>query len=195
MSHQPESEQPLGEAPTYLAPAPNSNTRKRLLISAGIVAAVLALIGGTAAVTLALAGNSAGSSSADQAQNPPAGIAEPAPDDITLDEEPTTAPTTSDPTPSASDIKLSPKITDKQCFGSAGCSVTVKVEMAYSGPDLAADDTFEVTYELTGAEDGPVIGTFEVTGDQYTVDDVSVSTKSSRTKILIKATDVDKVGL
>lgn len=99
------------------------------------------------------------------------------------------------PTPRTADIKLTAKITDKQCFGSAGCHVEFKVNLAYGGPVLSADDTWEVTYEITGVEDGPMIGTLEVTGDEYTVNEEFVSTSSSKKKISIKVTGVDKIGL
>lgn len=98
-------------------------------------------------------------------------------------------------TPKAADIKLTAKITDKQCFGSAGCLITFKVNMAYSGPDLSTDDTWEVTYEVTGIKDGPMIGSFDITGDTYDVNEVNVDTTSSKKKISIKVTGVDKVGI
>jgi hypothetical protein len=97
--------------------------------------------------------------------------------------------------PKLSDIKLTAKITDKECFGSAGCNVEFKVRMAYSGPALDHDDTWEITYEVTGVEDGPLIGTFELTGDQYEVNEELVSTTSSKKKIAIAVTDVEKVGI
>jgi hypothetical protein len=106
---------------------------------------------------------------------------------------PTTEPTPG-PTLKAADLELTPKVTEKQCFGSAGCNVTVQVEVGYSGPALDPDDTWEVTYEVTGDEDGPVIGTFELTGDKYDQDEVSLSTHGSKTKITIKITDVSKVA-
>ncbi|GID32660.1 hypothetical protein [Paractinoplanes brasiliensis] len=104
----------------------------------------------------------------------------------------TTAPPGPDLSPS--DIRLTPKVAEKNCFGSAGCNVTVKVQMAYQGPALSEDETFEVTYELLGDENGPIIGTFEVSGPSYTEDEQSLSTKSSKTKISAKVTDVERVG-
>lgn len=107
------------------------------------------------------------------------------------------------PTPAAgpiltkADIKLSTKITDKQCFGSAGCSITLKViaDHVDRASTLSPDETWEVTYEIRGVEDGPVIGSFEITGEQYTVNEEDVSTTSSKSKISIKVTDIEKVGL
>ncbi|BCY13187.1 hypothetical protein L3i22_082750 [Actinoplanes sp. L3-i22] len=85
---------------------------------------------------------------------------------------------------------MTPKITKKQCFGSAGCNVRIKVEVGYDGPTLSEDDTWEVTYQVIGDESGPIVGTFELTGTKYDQDEISLSTKSSTTKISVKVTDV-----
>lgn len=111
---------------------------------------------------------------------------------------PTTEPaaeSTGGPTPAIGDIALHPKITSKECFGSAGCFITLKVQAEYSGPLLNPDDTWLVTYEINGVEDGPQIGSFELTGTTYDMNEENVSTKSSRSKITIKTTSVEKVGL
>lgn len=106
------------------------------------------------------------------------------------------APAPTSYTPKIKDFALTPKILDKECFGSAGCNVEVKVEVTYAGPTLLSeDDTWLITYEVTGDEDGPVIGSLELTGDVYEVNDEFLSTKSSKTKVSIKVTDVEKVGL
>lgn len=97
--------------------------------------------------------------------------------------------------PAASQFRLTPKITEKQCFGSAGCNVTLKVQVGYHGAPLSEDDTWEVTYEISGDESGPIIGSFETTGTTYDVRTEMLSTKSSKTKIAIKVTDVEKVGI
>lgn len=107
----------------------------------------------------------------------------------------TTQPVSTGYTPKPSDFILTPKITDKQCFGSAGCNVDLEVKMTYAGAGLSDDDTWLVTYEITGDESGPIIGSIEVKGDTYEINDESLSTKSSKTKISIKVTDVEKRGL
>ncbi|MFI1996069.1 hypothetical protein [Actinoplanes sp. NPDC020271] len=108
------------------------------------------------------------------------------------DTEPEPAATTAapGPTPAASDLTLTPKITRKQCFGSAGCHVDIKVEVGYAGPTLSEDDTWEVTYQVSGAESGPIVGTFELTGTKYDQDEISLSTRTSSTKISVKVTDI-----
>jgi hypothetical protein len=107
---------------------------------------------------------------------------------------PAVEPTTTGPVLSASDITLTPKVTEKQCFGSAGCNVSIKIDMAYRGPDLSPNETWEVTYEVKGDESGPIIGTFEITGDQYTVAEEALGTRSNKTKVTIKVTDVERLG-
>lgn len=106
-------------------------------------------------------------------------------------EEPT--PTTG-PTLAAANLTLTPKVTEKQCFGSAGCSLTVKVEVGYDGPALSQDDTWEVVYEVKGDESGPIIESFELTGDRYDQDEINMSTKSSKTKISVKVTSIERQG-
>lgn len=88
---------------------------------------------------------------------------------------------------------LSPKITEKQCFGSAGCNVSFRVDVSLNAP-LDERATYEVTYEVTGVEDGPLVGTFEITGEQYTVAEESVSTARSSSKLKIRATSVTRVS-
>jgi hypothetical protein len=65
----------------------------------------------------------------------------------------------------------------------------------YNGPTLSDDDTWLVTYEISGVDDGPLIGSFEMTGDEYTVNEEDVQTKSSKSKVTVKVTSVEKVGL
>lgn len=110
---------------------------------------------------------------------------------------PEIATTTAAPsaTPAVSDIELTAKITRKKCFGSAGCNIDFKIEMGYNGPTLSEDDTWEITYEVAGVEDGPMIGSVQLTGSTYEGTVESVSTTSSKKKLKIKVTSVDKVGI
>jgi hypothetical protein len=125
--------------------------------------------------------------------------------------DPTTtiSPTTSiSPTPSPSpeepagtltrkDVKLSLKTTDRECFGSAGCLVTVEVRLSVPGPvadDLDPDGTWDVTYSISGDEDGPVIGTFSVYGNgKYDVNEEVISTPSVNTSVGVKVNQVERV--
>jgi hypothetical protein len=95
--------------------------------------------------------------------------------------------------PKRSDFALKVKIRDKECFGSAGCLVEIRIEPSYVGTDdLPESGTIELTYKVTGDEDGPVIGTIELElpdGDYYR-EEKSIQTRSSGTKITAKVTEV-----
>ncbi|MFI5488959.1 hypothetical protein [Micromonospora echinaurantiaca] len=112
---------------------------------------------------------------------------------------PTTAPATTAPaflaydTPTKSDFKLKVKVLKKQCFGSAGCNITYRIGVTYTGDgDLDPSKTYEVTYQVKGAED-PIINTFEVTGDSASVQEEEMaSTKRSSDKLTAVVTDVSE---
>ena len=94
--------------------------------------------------------------------------------------------------PAIKDFKLTPKITDKECFGSAGCNVTFRVDVAYDG--LPPDDstTWLLVYEIGGVEDGPQVGSIELTGMDLSGTEESVSTTSSKKKITLKLTSIER---
>jgi hypothetical protein len=80
----------------------------------------------------------------------------------------------------------------KQCFGSAGCNLTYRIEVGYDGPPLDPSNTYEVVYEVRGGEDGPQINTLTVEGDQSSVDSEEIiSTTSPSRKLTAVATSVD----
>jgi hypothetical protein len=175
-------------------PAPRKRARLLLIIGAA-VALLLLIIGGTVAFTLAAVGKDniaakpAAQSAWDREQQKRA-AEEPAIEALPDPTEP--APVI---TPAVSDFTLKPKITDKQCFGSAGCNVEFKVDLTYGGSPLDSATTWLVTYEVTGIEDGPMIGSLELTGDTFTGDTEVVSMKSSKSKMTMKVTEVAKVGI
>jgi hypothetical protein len=207
-------------ADSHLTPEVVQHARRRRTLAWAVpVAAVgaLALVGGTVAATLhvtdARGAAAARSVDAQPTRAPSAweleqqqrnsssdsgtselGLPAALPDELPAD-LPTEPEPTYEPSLVAADIKLTPKVLEKNCFGSAGCNVKIKLRMTYSGPDLSPDDTFEVTYEVRGDEDGPVVGTFEVTGSEYSVPKELLSTRSNNTKISVKVTDVEKIGV
>jgi hypothetical protein len=181
--------QPWPPQPTPPAVPPKRKSRVGLIV--GIVAgAVILLVVLLGIIGAALAGNqSAGKtpSVTTPTEFHGAPLVEP---------DPTTEPAVAaGPVLTADEVKLSLKTTSKQCFGSAGCNVEVKVEMKYDGEPLSASDTWEVTYSITGGDDGETIGSFDVTGDQYDVNSELLSTASSKTKLHVKVTGVDKIGI
>lgn len=81
----------------------------------------------------------------------------------------------------------------RKCFGSAGCNVEVEPDLTYLGDtdSLDPDATYEVTYEITGDEDGPILETLDITDrDDLLVSTTLVSTSSSYTEISVEITDV-----
>ncbi|RZU75494.1 hypothetical protein EV384_4038 [Micromonospora kangleipakensis] len=114
----------------------------------------------------------------------------------------TAAPTTAAPTtaaaptvaaydtPTKKDFKLAVKILRKKCFGSAGCNLTYRIDVTYTGSGLDPSKTYEVTYEVRGGED-PMVNTFEVTGDTASVQqEEDGGTKRSGDKLTAVVTDV-----
>lgn len=112
-------------------------------------------------------------------------------------EEPTEEPAQEGYIPKKSDWTLKLKTTDKQCFGSVGCNVTVRVSPEYSGSGTVASlpnsGTIDITYKLSGDESGPIVGTATVQLADETVQDQeeSLSTRSSGTKVAASVTDVE----
>jgi hypothetical protein len=93
--------------------------------------------------------------------------------------------------PKAKDFRLTVVVREKQCFGSAGCNITYRVDAVWS-PMFDPSVTYDVTYEVRGGEDGPVVNTMTVTGDKYQRDgEEMVSTSSKNTKLTAAATRVE----
>ena len=205
MSYLPphDPQQPPGYPPPYHwgqavpQPAPPGKSKLPWIIG-GAVAAFVIFVGGAVGVTVLAVSHFA--STGDPAATKPLTAWEQEQRDLAngsgLEDESGVfaEPATPGPVLSAADITLKAKVTDKQCFGSAGCNVMIKVDMTYTGPELSPDETWEVTYEVKGDEDGPIIGTFAITGDEYTVNEEILSTRSRSTKVSIKVTDVAKAG-
>ncbi|WP_405994781.1 hypothetical protein [Streptomyces sp. NBC_00986] len=89
------------------------------------------------------------------------------------------------------------KTTARQCFGSAGCNVTVEPDLTLLGDTEAIDPdaVYEITYEIHGDESGPVIETAELsdrTSLNYTPS--MISTASSGTQVSAEITDVSVQG-
>jgi hypothetical protein len=174
------------------APAPATPwwKRKRFIIPGAVL--VLAVIGSTmdkgsasetqtpplvgSAASAMAAGASAGAAAASPKPAPPA------------------APTYH--TPKTSDYKVNAKITEKTCFGSAGCNVRVKTTLTIVGAsaeNLDPTKTYELTYEILGGSDGAIINTMEVTGTQYSGRDEEYFTiPTSGTKVTTRITDIEE---
>ncbi|WP_426568120.1 hypothetical protein [Streptomyces canus] len=91
------------------------------------------------------------------------------------------------------DFTMDLRTTERQCFGSAGCNITVEPTLSYVGDwnGVDPDAVYEITYEIRGDESGPVIETAELS-DETTLNytPTSISTASSKTKVTVTITDV-----
>lgn len=95
--------------------------------------------------------------------------------------------------PTADDFALAIKELERQCFGSAGCNVTFRIELTslYTG-QLDPSKTYELTYEIEGGED-PLLNTLELTGEEYLTDsEERIGTASSDAELSAVVTDVSE---
>jgi len=95
--------------------------------------------------------------------------------------------------PKAEDFTLTIKVLEKQCFGSAGCNVTFRIDPKYNG--TADSSNTEVTYEVLGAED-EIINTFTIdsAGTASFDSNEFASTSSSSKTLTAKVTDVQRTS-
>ncbi|MFD4546442.1 hypothetical protein [Streptomyces sp. NPDC058466] len=107
-----------------------------------------------------------------------------------------------DPEPTYTDIdansfRIELRTTKRQCFGSAGCNVTVEPDLTYLGDaeGIDPDAMYEITYEIHGDEAGPVIETAELS-DRTSLNFTPslISTASAGTKVSVEITDVAARG-
>ncbi|WP_430477289.1 hypothetical protein ACQZM9_00105 [Streptomyces sp. P11-1] len=98
--------------------------------------------------------------------------------------------------PVAEDFTVTLKTTSKQCFGSAGCNITVEPKVSYAGLlPLDPGKEYSITYEVHGSEDGSIIQTMELS-DQTSLSyrPTVLSTSTSKAKLTAKVTDVEERG-
>lgn len=104
----------------------------------------------------------------------------------TTTQRPTTTPaptTTEAPAvmPTVTDYAIELIVVESQCFGSAGCNVSVVPELSIVG--LAADtwdESVSITYQIDGDESGPIIETIEVDPEgMYRQEQSNLSTTSA----------------
>lgn len=163
------------------------------LIATGLVA--LLFLGSCIAGAIGIAGLASESSTpiGDSSIEASSGETSQAPNSTTTKP---TAPYRSKANIDKSDIKLHVKVLSKKCYGyGIGCNVTyrVKVDGAYMD-DWPKSGEVEVSYRVTGLEDGPEDDSFMITLDdgQYEKPwEASSSTRSRGTKLSVRVTDVE----
>lgn len=55
-------------------------------------------------------------------------------------------------------------VLSQECFDTAGCNVTFRVDPSYTGAPLSSDRTFQIIYTVSGSTDGAMTGNFTATG-------------------------------
>lgn len=174
------------------APAPAKRPRNWVVI--GAAAAVIAAIIGTGVVVTQTVNDDDGKPAATATES-----STPAEDPATtVADEPEPEPDPTFAVPTADDFTIELRTTSQQCFGSAGCNITVEPALAYTGltDDLDPDAVYQITYEIKGDESGPILKTAELS-DQTTLNytPTSLSTKSSGTKLSVEITDIIETGV
>jgi hypothetical protein len=173
--------------PTAPATPAGPSTKRRRALLIALIAAVVVLFALSSALTLALfAANDNSTPAPVSATTSPA-----APAAAAATTKAAPRPTL---TPSPSDFQLTVKVIEQECFGSAGCIVTFRLDIAYTGPRLPTGVTYEVVYEVRGGEE-PLINNFTIQGDIATQDrEQTISTTSSKAKLTAVVTDVSVLG-
>jgi hypothetical protein len=168
-------------------PTPKKNRTNAIIIGAAV--AIIATIITTGVVVVQVTNDDSkparGTSSASSA--PDEDVAEPAAEES----ERTYAALT------PADFTMELRTTERQCFGSAGCNVTVEPTLSYVGEwnGVDPDAVYSITYEIRGDKSGPVIETAELSDEtslSYTP--TSISTVSSSKKVSVEITDVVMQG-
>ncbi|MFF0016198.1 hypothetical protein [Streptomyces sp. NPDC005374] len=175
---------PLPPSEVLAPPIPPKKRRTNAIII-GSTAAVIAAIVTTGIV---VAGATKGSTIDDD--KPTTTAASSVPDDNGVT-EPDPEPTYGEVDAESFSIDL--RTTARQCFGTAGCNVTVEPDLTYSGSsaDIDPDAVYEVTYEIYGDESGPVIATAELTDrTSLSYRPSLISTASASTTLSVEITDI-----
>lgn len=170
--------------PPPQAPPPTPNRSRNGIIIGAAAAVIAAIIGTGIVVVQATNDDSKPAASSAETSAPAEDIVTPAA------EEPTPEPTFAELT--ADDFEMTLRTTERQCFGSAGCNVTVEPKLSYLGiEDIDPDAVYEITYEIKGDESGPVIETAELSDEtNLTFTPTSIQTASAGAKVTVEITDV-----
>ncbi|MGA5424938.1 hypothetical protein [Streptomyces lavendulocolor] len=96
--------------------------------------------------------------------------------------------------PTPEDFSVTLKTTSKQCFGSAGCNVTVEPKVSYGGGlPLDPGKSYAITYEVRGSEDGAIVQTMKLTNQtSISYHPISLSTSTSEANLTVEVSDVEE---
>ncbi|MFJ4624177.1 hypothetical protein [Streptomyces sp. NPDC088812] len=170
-------------------PAPPKKSRTNAIIIGSAAAVIAAVV-----VTGVVVAQASGDGDSKPASTTAAESSAPVGDAVTAAAEEESAPVYAELGVDSFTIEL--RTTERQCFGSAGCNVTVEPDLTYTGiEDIDPDAVYDITYEIHGDESGTVIETAELSNQtslNYTP--TSISTASSSTKVTVEITDVVAQG-
>ena len=90
------------------------------------------------------------------------------------------------------DFLIELKVTEKQCFGSAGCLVTTKASVTYIGVYETDElpSLIDITYKIKGATE-PYTATIEMEDGKYSPDVADVETKRKSDTLEAVVTSVE----
>lgn len=174
---QPTPAHPTEPAMTNTVPSKRTNPIGRIAL--GIAALiVVGAIGGVVGYLI-------GSNSTNPASEPAAAT-------TSVETQPASAPaTTAAYVPQPTDFTVVVDVLKRECFGSAGCDITYRVQPTYHGPTLDQSQQYTVTYQLTGAQDGASVGSFTLQGGTAEVEQEDIAqTPNSATKLTAQVTQV-----
>lgn len=108
-------------------------------------------------------------------------------------EQTTAATSAASSVPAPADFKPAIRVKSKECFGSAGCNIEYTIDLTWvgAGPEPDADVDYDITYQVTGGQDGAQIGTITASGAKYDNASGVVRTASTSSKLAVKITRVD----
>lgn len=179
----PDPDPARGGQPGHGRPAPARKAGNGRFLLGGVLGLILGFTGG-AVVGGAVGGDSTGTASGIAGTSTSEAI-EPA-----AEEETSTQPAPAPAGITKDNFTVDVKTLSKQCFGSAGCNVEIRLVVA--GDASIKGTEVELSIEVSGDESGPLIETITIDEDgQYTQPELVVSTKSSKTKVKATITDVE----
>jgi hypothetical protein len=104
---------------------------------------------------------------------------------------PVIIPTARPYTPKVEDYQLELIVIEKQCFGSAGCLITVRPDLAYGGFPTPSGKEYMLVYEIIGGEDGVEIFNLTIHDDgQYTFRDLTISTAHKDDELTVEIVEL-----
>jgi hypothetical protein len=169
------------------APTPKKNHTNAIIIGAAVAIMATIITTGIVVVQATKDDSKPATTTASSAEEPEGDAVAPAAEES----EQTYAALT------PADFTMELRTTERQCFGSAGCNVTVEPTLSYVGEwnGVDPDAVYSITYEIRGDKSGPVIETAELS-DETTLNytPTLISTVSSSKKVSVKITDVVMQG-